>query len=94
MLELNPDLQYLHKLTAVIGVGKDQGFDLGKTGAAGKVLEVGVVMSLDVDQALEALTGKLGEIVDTHVQVLQSSHLRQGTVVDPPDFVVRQITAK
>ena len=50
---------YLHKLTAVIGVGKDQGFDLGKTSAAGKVLEVGVVVSLDVNQALEALTGKL-----------------------------------
>ena len=78
----------------MIGVRKDQGFDFGEASAAGKVLEVGVVVSLDVNQALEALTGKLWKVVDTHVQVLQSSHLSEGMVVDTSDFVVWQITAK
>ena len=72
----------------MVGVGENQGLDIGEPGAAGKVLQVGIVVSLDVFEALEALAGKVAEVVDTNVQVRQVGQQGEGVVVDRGDLVV------
>ena len=75
----------------MIGVREDQSLDPWEPSAAGEVLQVGVVVSLDVDQTLETLARKVREVVDADVQVLQLGQLGEGVVVDQGDFVVRQV---
>ena len=84
----------LHELAAVVCVGQDQRLDPGESGAAWKVLQVGVVVGLDVDQALEALGGKVGKVVDADVEVFQLGQLGERVIVDCDDLVVRQVTKR